>query len=108
MQVVVIRPGAIKTEFGAGEAEGLREYADDHSPYRAQLERFIPWHKDLHPNAPGPIEVARAIQTAIVSGKPRPYYVVPATNHWIVLLQKLLPAARVDAFIERVVGLPRP
>ncbi len=105
VQVVVIRPGAIRTGFGRVEAEGLGAYAGPGSPYRAQLERFMPWHARLHPTAPEPMAVARAIARAVGAARPRPYYVVPAHNLAAVWLQKLLPATWTDWILERVIGL---
>jgi NAD(P)-dependent dehydrogenase (short-subunit alcohol dehydrogenase family) len=106
VKVVLIRPGAIRTEFGVGEAEGLRQFAEGDSPYRRQLETFIPWHKTLHPDAPEPEYVARAVERAIVATEPRPYYVVPPSNLGVLWLQKLLPGRIVDRILERVIGLP--
>jgi len=107
VHVSVVRPGAIRTEFGAGEAEGLRAFAGEQSPYKRSLDAFIAWHARLHPQAPEPIHVARAIEHAATAPRPRPYYVVPTSNYWILALQKLLPGSAVDAVLERVIGLPR-
>ena len=107
VHVSVIRPGAIRTEFGRTEAEGMRKYAGPDSPYRNQLEIFGPWHAALHPNAPEPHVVARAIEHAATARRPRPYYVVPARNLGVVWLQKLLPARWQDWLFERITGLHR-
>ncbi|MDJ0867005.1 MAG: SDR family oxidoreductase [Myxococcota bacterium] len=107
VHVVVIRPGAIRTEFGVTEAEGLRQLAGPESPYRRQLEIFIPWHARLHPRAPDPMTVARAIEAAVAAPRPRPYYVVPAYNTGALWLQKLLPARAFDWVLERATGLAR-
>ncbi len=105
--VSVIRPGAIRTGFGEGEAEGLEHHAGEGSPYRRQIHAFRAWHRQLHPKAPEPITVARAIHHAATAPRPRAYYVVPASNYGVVWLQKLLPTRVVDAVIERVTGLDK-
>lgn len=105
IHVSVIRPGAIRTEFGHTEQEGLAKYAQPGSPYQQQLDIFRRWHATLHPKAPKPIKVAQAIHAAATARRPRPYYVVPATNLGIVWMQKLLPTAWVDFVIDQVSGL---
>jgi len=107
VHVSVVRPGAIRTEFGRTEAEGMRKHTGEGSPYRAQLEIFAPWHASLHPSAPEPHVVARAIEHAATAPRPRAYYVVPARNLGIVWLQKLLPARWQDWLMERIIGLHR-
>lgn len=106
VHVSVVRPGAIRTDFGFGEAEGLRACAGEDSPYRRPLSAFLPWHARLHPTAPEAIHVARAIEHAATARHPRPYYVVPLGNYWLLALQKLAPAVLLDAIVERVIGLP--
>jgi len=105
VEVVVIRPGAIRTGFGQGEAEGLGASAEPGSPYAERVRTFMKWHAQLHPKAPEPRVVAEAILHAATAPRPRPYYVVPASNLGVVWLQKLLPARWVDAVIERVSGI---
>ncbi len=105
VEVIVIRPGAIRTEFGQGEADGMEAFAGAESPYGQQVKTFMKWHGQLHPRAPKPSVVAEAIYHAATSRRPRPYYVVPLTNYGIIWLQKFLPTRWVDRVIETVTGL---
>jgi NAD(P)-dependent dehydrogenase (short-subunit alcohol dehydrogenase family) len=107
IQVCLIRPGAIRTGFGQGEAVGLERYAAEGEPYARQLRAFRRWHATLHPRAPEPITVARAIEHAAVAPRPRAVYVVPASSWGLIWMQRLVPTRWADRLIERVTGLDR-
>lgn len=107
VDVVVIRPGAIRTTFGRTEQVGLGKYATADSPYRADMKVFMKWHESLHPAAPDPVIVAKAIERAATISRPKPYYLMPSSTVAYVWLQKLLPTAWTDRILARAIGLRR-
>jgi NAD(P)-dependent dehydrogenase (short-subunit alcohol dehydrogenase family) len=105
VHVVLVKPGAIHTEFGETEKEGLRRYAADGSPYALLLEAFIRWHATFHPTAPGPEHVARAIERALTDRSPRDRYHAPYRNAWLMRMRTRLPTRLTDALLEHLSGL---
>jgi NAD(P)-dependent dehydrogenase (short-subunit alcohol dehydrogenase family) len=105
VHVVLIKPGAIRTEFGETEKEGLRKYAGAGSPYRLLLEPFMRWHATFHPAAPGPEQVARAIERALTDARPGDRYCVPWQTAWLVRMRTMLPTRVTDAILNRLSGL---
>jgi NAD(P)-dependent dehydrogenase (short-subunit alcohol dehydrogenase family) len=105
VHVVLVKPGAIHTEFGETEKEGLRKHAGAGRPYAALLEPFMRWHATFHPTAPGPELVARAIERALTDTPPRDRYYAPPRTVWTMRLRTMLPTRVSDALINRLSGL---
>ncbi|WP_419949040.1 oxidoreductase [Candidatus Palauibacter sp.] len=76
IQVVLIEPGAIRTEFSGLMNAELRKYCDD-SAYRGQVESFLTVTEDRGPGNRGtdPGVFARVFLRAATSRKPRRRYV---------------------------------
>src|SRR6185295_12953122 len=105
VHVVLVKPGAIRTEFGETEKEGLRKYAGDGSPYAPLLRPFMAWHATFHPKAPGPEHVARAIERALTDATPRDRYFAPPRAAWLAFLRKTLPVRVGDTILLRLSGI---
>ena len=89
IQVVIIEPGAIKTEFAAAMSARLREYSA-HTAYRPQVDRFL---KRL--DGPSLAErgtdahvIARVFLEAATTARPRRRYVKGATARPVMFLRK--------------------
>ena len=108
VDVVLIEPGAINTEFGIKERRAFEHYAATAPAYKPQLDVIVDWHSRLHPNAAGPEAVARSIERAISAPRPRARYVVPAMpNRLFIALRTLLPTSWYDTTVGRITGLHR-
>lgn len=107
VHVVLIKPGAINTEFGETEKEGLRKYAGADSPYARPLEAFMRWHAGFHPTAPGPECVAEAIERALTDTPPRDRYHAPGRTAWLMRIRTMLPTSVSDGLLKRLSGLGR-
>jgi NAD(P)-dependent dehydrogenase (short-subunit alcohol dehydrogenase family) len=110
--VAVIEPGAVKTPIWdkglrAG-AELLRNAPPEvFSLYGAAVE--IATRMAMHENETGvePMEVARAVEHALLSPRPRTRYPVGRQAKLLIPLARFLPDRLKDELLLRVSGLPR-
>jgi NAD(P)-dependent dehydrogenase (short-subunit alcohol dehydrogenase family) len=99
IQVVVIEPGPIRTEWGSIAADGL-EQTSAHSAYRDQASTVARGLRGLDNSrlSSEPDVVARAVVRAATSRRPRTRYVVGGA--WIFLwAERLLTDRGFDRFI---------
>jgi NAD(P)-dependent dehydrogenase (short-subunit alcohol dehydrogenase family) len=108
VKVIVIEPGAIRTEWAAISADNL-EAASAGTPYRDQA-RFVSGTlraTDKSRLTSGPAVVADAIGKAVQSPRPRTRYAVGGGARSILFTQRLLTDRGFDRFIRtayRTVG----
>jgi NAD(P)-dependent dehydrogenase (short-subunit alcohol dehydrogenase family) len=108
IKVIVIEPGAIRTEWAAISADNL-EAASAGTPYREQA-RFVSGTlraTDKSRLTSGPEVVANAIARAVQSPRPRTRYAVGGGARSILFTQRLLTDRGFDRFIRtayRTVG----
>lgn len=108
IKVIVIEPGAIRTEWAAISADNL-EAASAGTPYREQA-RFVSGAlraTDKSRLTSGPAVVANAIARAVQSPRPRTRYAVGGGARSILFTQRLLTDRGFDRFIRtayRTVG----
>jgi NAD(P)-dependent dehydrogenase (short-subunit alcohol dehydrogenase family) len=93
IDVVVIEPGLIRTDFGRAAAESVEAIGAKDSPYRdfnaAVAEETVDAYRT--PFATGPDTVARAVERAINARRPRTRYVVTFGARAAVALRTFLP-----------------
>ncbi len=89
IQVVVIQPGAIRTEFGDVMGAGLRKYSRD-TAYRAQVDSFLRLMDSLEPGNRGtrPEVLAKVFVKAAMARKPRRRYVSGSMARPVMFLRK--------------------
>ena len=111
--VSIIEPGLIKTEFGhaaVGSMEGT--IADDGAYGRFNREVAAKtagaYEGSMSRMAAPPDAVARVIQRAIESRRPRPRYVVTVGARAMLLTRRLLPDRGWDAMMRSQFPQPRP
>jgi NAD(P)-dependent dehydrogenase (short-subunit alcohol dehydrogenase family) len=117
IDVVVIEPGPIKTQFGDTAINSIKSVksigAASASPYARFNEQVAAKVREAYDGpmgrlAAGPEAVAKVIQTAISAQRPRTRYVVTAAAHIIIGLRRILSDRFFDAFLgtqfERPVG----
>jgi NAD(P)-dependent dehydrogenase (short-subunit alcohol dehydrogenase family) len=103
IQVVLIEPGAIQTEFEKTvhtQAGDLWTRTD--SPYRAANQAAQKLLASQNRTAPGPEAVARVIRQALEARRPRIRYQVPFSARFIVGGKRLVPDRLWDAVIRLV------
>ena len=107
IDVVLVKPGAVKTGFGAVEQAQLEEHAASAPAYRAQLETVMRFHRGLHAKGADPVAAAAAIVTACEADSPGARYVVPRRNRLFIAIKQWLPTAVSDWIMLRLSGLHR-
>jgi len=108
IDVVLIEPGAIKTEF-AGRAMGsLHGLGSPGSPYAPVLERADEIREQADGISAGPEVVSRAIEKAIRARRPRARYMVPFSARLAVaFFARMIPTRWADALMLRMLGVRR-
>ena len=111
IDVVVIEPGPIKTEFGNTAIANVNTISRNGSPYAAFNaavagkihEAFDGW---MAVAAGAPEDVGRAIERAISASRPRTRYPITAAARTMMFLRRWLPDRGFDAFLGT--QYPRP
>ncbi len=108
VDIIIVEPGAIKTEWGAIAAGNLRETSGS-GPYAGQataMARTLTAEGGLaRPSSPE--VVARTIGRAVTAARPKPRYVVGAGARPLIWTRRVLPDRAYDAVIRRGTGMPR-
>jgi NAD(P)-dependent dehydrogenase (short-subunit alcohol dehydrogenase family) len=112
IDVIVIEPGLIKTEFGETAASGVHEAVPADGPYarfNAAVAKMTlnAYEGPLSRLGAGPEVVARAIERAISARRPRTRYPVTASARVMLGLRRLLPDRAFDAVLRRQYPAPR-
>lgn len=103
IDVVIIEPGAIRTEWAGIAREGLLQVSGN-SPYAAQAERHAAMLKtaDTTKLASAPDVVAKTILRAVRASRPRTRYATGGGAHLILFLRRILPDRMFDRLIRTV------
>lgn len=108
IQVSVIEPGPVSTEFFIAAAQAVEENVvnPEHTPYRAAFERLKGLEARTKSRAWTSERVAEIIVIALASRHPKPRYIA-ATGGKLVLfmMTKILPTKLVDSFWQRFYGI---
>lgn len=92
IRVVLIEPGAIRTEFeNTARSQSQTVFARTDSAYAPYYRVIQNVMARANSTAPGPDAVARVIHLALESRRPRARYQVPASAAWMVRLASLIP-----------------
>lgn len=110
VDVIVVEPGAIRTEFGAtaiARVDALGGSAD-YAAFRDALKHNIrdAYEGRLAALADGPESVAKAITRGIGARRPRTRYVVTAGARLMIGLRRWLPDRAFDAFLRTQFPVP--
>lgn len=100
IDVVLIEPGAIRTEFQGVATQALDEHSQT-GPYANLARVYARFLKArTGSNIPGPEVVARVIYNAATAKRPKTRYPVPFSAHLSILLRTLAPDRIWDAVLR--------
>lgn len=106
IDVVVVRPGAVKTGFAFKEDEMLERFAKKSPLYGNPIRKIINWHEKVVAAGIGPDQVRDIILTAVQAKNPKARYTIPAFPAMLVVpLLWLLPARAADALVRKITRL---
>ncbi|MBB5783360.1 oxidoreductase [Nonomuraea jabiensis] len=107
IDVVVIEPGGIATEWGEIAADHV-EQTSGNGPYAAQanaLATSLRSEANARRNSP-PSVIADAVAKAVTARRPKTRYAVGFGARPLIAARAILPDRAFDALISRAVGLP--
>lgn len=107
IDVVLIEPGYIKTNFTSHTVDLLEKYRDPSSPYAHLFEVTDGIEGKLERFAAEPRAVSKAIERAIRARRPAARYIAPRVNAIGLWLLQLAPTRLVDWVMRRVSRLDR-
>jgi NAD(P)-dependent dehydrogenase (short-subunit alcohol dehydrogenase family) len=107
IDVVLIEPGPIKTNFADRTMESVRKYSRADSPYAPVYERADLMRERTDAQSAGPEAVTKVIERAIVSRRPRARYVAPGSMAVFLAVMALLPTRLTDWAMSRMIGLTK-
>jgi short-subunit dehydrogenase len=96
IDVIVMEPGAIRTEWGKGALESAEKYSGD-SAYGEQVDAMRALYAHAERRGSEPEIVAEAIFKAISAAKPKARYAVPFSAKAIIAAMNLVPDRVMDA-----------
>ncbi|HKH54384.1 MAG TPA: SDR family NAD(P)-dependent oxidoreductase, partial [Propionibacteriaceae bacterium] len=96
IDVIVMEPGAIRTEWGKGALESAEKYSGD-SAYGQQVHAMRALYSHAERRGSEPEIVAEAIFKAISAAKPKARYAVPFSAKAIIAAMNLVPDRLMDA-----------
>jgi NAD(P)-dependent dehydrogenase (short-subunit alcohol dehydrogenase family) len=113
IDVVVIEPGPVKTRFGdtaVGSIDGLGGGDSPYAAFNAVLTQRIrdAYEGPMAMVAAGPEAVARVIERAISTARPRTRYPVTAAARVLMGLRRWLPDRAFDLFLRTQFSPPAP
>jgi NAD(P)-dependent dehydrogenase (short-subunit alcohol dehydrogenase family) len=105
IDVVVIEPGPIKTQFGDTAIASLSGFGTADSPYAAFNNVLRQKIKEAYEGPMGrfaapPEAVARVVETAISAARPKTRYVVTVAAKVLMKLRRWLPDRAFDGFLR--------
>jgi len=107
IDVVLIEPGVIRSEFADRSVSELAKYKKMESPYLPVMARADELKRQTDAQAVGPECVARAMERAIEARRPAARYVAPFRARILLALFAVVPTRWLDAAMRSLTGLTR-
>ena len=105
IDVVLIEPGVIRTNFADTSMSFVDQYAD--SPYKGAIAKAQRIRDLMEKTASGPQVIAKAIRKAAERRRPAARYVAPFSTYFALLLKVLMPTRMWDWVMRRFSFLTR-
>lgn len=100
LDVVLIRPGLILTEFVSSADRASEAVVGNAGPYAPYFENYHRGFDRLRPFVGTGDDIARLVERALTASRPRSHYAAPAHAKLFLLLKWLLPVRAVDYLVR--------
>jgi len=100
IDVTLIEPGVIRTNFEATAVTNLQQYAQ--TPFKVAVEKYEQMSKLADRFASNPIVIAKAIARAVEARRPAARYVAPFTTNFVILFARMFPQRMWDWAMRKV------
>ena len=113
VDVMIIQPGLIKTEFGNAAVGAMEDVEQDGGPYGSFNAAVGEATKGVYESGPlgklggGPEAVAKAIERAITARRPKPRYRVTPSAHLLIRQRSLMTDRMWDAMMRSQFPQPK-
>lgn len=101
IQVIMVAPGSIQTNFGNTVAGTLQDWADATSPYQSSYQKFM--QDRNRESGAAPIVIAKTIFKAIGTKNPKARYAIPYDAKMMPILKAILPKRLLDGILRKYV-----
>lgn len=105
IQVVVIEPGFIITEFLGVANEIAKPIVEQNSPYQPFFEGFGEGYKRIRKLAGTPDDIARLVVVALTAHNPKARYAAPKHAKLAIALKRWLPEKLYEAILNKQSGI---
>ena len=105
IDVALIEPGPIQSEFSDRTFDTVKTEAGAESPYAAAYAKALEVKRLSDSQAVGPECVSRAIEHASTARWPKARYVAPRRMLFVLFLAAWLPTRWMDAILRRMTGI---
>ncbi|WP_283680210.1 oxidoreductase [Lentilactobacillus sp. Marseille-Q4993] len=99
IDVVVVEPGAIKSNWRSIAMSKLKQSSGD-GPYAKSARKISDFFEVAYKYSSKPMVVARAVDQAALSKRPKTRYAVGSGAHTLLCLRRILPDKAFDAFMD--------
>ena len=100
IEVVLIRPGFIRTEFVEAANAVSAPVIGNAGPYAPYLDGFSETYRLAQRIAGRPDDIARLIERSLTARRPAPRYAAPGHAKFLLFLRWLLPARVIDCAVR--------
>jgi short-subunit dehydrogenase len=105
IQVVVIEPGFITTEFSGTANKIAKPIIEQDSPYKPFLSGSAEGDRQIRKMAGTPDEIARLVHLALTADKPKARYAAPGHAKLAIALKRWLPEKMYENLVKKSSGM---
>jgi NAD(P)-dependent dehydrogenase (short-subunit alcohol dehydrogenase family) len=103
IQVIIVEPGTIRTEWGAGAYDSAEKYSGT-GPYAPQVKAMKALYAQADERGTEPSVVAETIVSAITARRPKVRYATPLSAKAIIAAVTLVPDRILDAGLRAMMS----
>lgn len=107
IDVILIQPGFIQTEFAEVANQLAHGLAKEGSPYAPFMEKIRRNPARFRRIAGKPDDIAQLVYRALAARNPAPRYAAPSHAHLFLAFKRFIPERLFEAYLHRAMGIRR-